>query len=67
MLLVLASAIYFYGGIPFFKGLVSEVRDNAFGMMILEAITTSVAFFYSVAVAFGLPGMDFFLGTGNVD
>lgn len=60
VLLVLASVIYFYGGIPFFKGLVSEMRDNAIGMMTLVALAISVAYFYSVAVAFGLPGMDFF-------
>ncbi len=60
VLLVLGSVIYFYGGIPFFKGLVSEVRNNAIGMMTLVALAISVAYFYSVAVAFGLPGMDFF-------
>ncbi len=60
VLLVLGSVIYFYGGMPFFKGLVSEVKDNAIGMMTLVAIAISVAYFYSVAVAFGLPGMDFF-------
>jgi Cu2+-exporting ATPase len=60
VLLVLGSVIYFYGGMPFFKGLVSEVRDHAIGMMTLVALAISVAYFYSVAVAFGLPGMDFF-------
>jgi Cu2+-exporting ATPase len=60
LLLVLGSAIYFYGGMPFFKGMISEIRDKAVGMMTLVAIAISVAFFYSVAVVFGLQGMDFF-------
>ncbi|MEO6289552.1 MAG: copper-translocating P-type ATPase [Ginsengibacter sp.] len=60
VLVVLGTVIYFYGGMPFFKGLLSEVKDNAIGMMTLVAIAISVAYFYSVAVAFGLPGMDFF-------
>jgi Cu2+-exporting ATPase len=60
VLLVLGSFIYFYGGMPFLKGLVSEVRDNAIGMMTLVAVAISVAFAYSAAVVFGLKGMDFF-------
>lgn len=60
VLLLLSSFIYFYGGMPFLKGLASEVKDNAIGMMTLVAVAISVAFIYSVAVVFGLKGMDFF-------
>lgn len=60
ILLFLGSVIYFYGGMPFFKGMISEIKDKAIGMMTLVAIAISVAFFYSVAVVFGLQGMDFF-------
>ena len=60
ILLLLGSVIYFYGGMPFFKGMVSEIKYGAMGMMTLVAIAISVAFFYSVAVVFGLKGMDFF-------
>ncbi|MEJ7680307.1 MAG: hypothetical protein WKG06_21120 [Segetibacter sp.] len=60
MLLALSSIIYFYGGWPFLAGMVSEIRDKAIGMMTLVALAISVAFIYSVAVVFGLPGMDFF-------
>src|SRR5689334_8327987 len=35
VLLLLASFIYIYGGLPFLKGLVSEVKDKAIGMMTL--------------------------------
>ena len=60
VLLLLSTFIYVYGGMPFLKGLVSEVRDNAIGMMTLVAAAITVAFTYSVAVVFGLKGMDFF-------
>jgi P-type Cu2+ transporter len=60
VLLGLSSVIYFYGGMPFLKGMVSELKNNAIGMMTLVALAISVAFIYSVAVVFGLEGMDFF-------
>lgn len=60
VLLALSSIIYFYGGWPFLSGMVSEIRDKAIGMMTLVALAISVAFIYSVAVVFGLQGMDFF-------
>lgn len=60
VLLALGSFIYIYGGMPFLKGMVSEIRHHAIGMMTLVALAISVAFVYSVAVVFGLPGMDFF-------
>lgn len=60
VLLILSSVIYFYGGMPFLKGMVSEIKDKAIGMMTLVALAITVAFVYSVAVVFGLKGMDFF-------
>ena len=60
VLLILGSIIYVYGGTPFLKGMVSEVKDKAIGMMTLVALAISVAFIYSAAVVFGLKGMDFF-------
>lgn len=60
VLLILGVAIYIYGGMPFLKGMVGEVKAKAIGMMTLVAIAITVAFVYSVAVVFGLPGMDFF-------
>ncbi|NCI47429.1 heavy metal translocating P-type ATPase [Sediminibacterium soli] len=60
VLLLLSTGIYVYGGMPFLKGLVAEVRDRAIGMMTLVAVAITVAFVYSVAVVFGLKGMDFF-------
>jgi len=60
LLLVLGAIIYFYGGMPFLKGMVSEIKDKAVGMMTLVALAISVAFIYSTAIVFGLKGMDFF-------
>lgn len=60
VLLLLGSIIYFYGGWPFLTGMVREIQDKAIGMMTLVALAISVAYFYSVAVVFGLRGMDFF-------
>ncbi|HEU4903039.1 MAG TPA: HAD-IC family P-type ATPase, partial [Flavisolibacter sp.] len=60
MLLLLGSIVYFYGGMPFLKGMVREIRDKAIGMMTLVALAISVAFIYSAAIVFGLTGMDFF-------
>lgn len=60
VLLVLGTIMYIYGGMPFLKGMVDEIKAKAIGMMTLVAIAISVAYIYSVAVVLGLPGMDFF-------
>jgi len=60
VLLGLSTVIYVYGGMPFLKGMVQEIRHKAIGMMTLVALAISVAFIYSVLVVFGLEGMDFF-------
>ena len=56
----LASALFFYGGWPFLTGLVSELRNRRPGMMTLISIAITVAYAFSVAVVFGLPGEPFF-------
>jgi Cu2+-exporting ATPase len=60
LLLALSSAIFFYGGWPFLVGLVRELKQGNPGMMTLVAVAITTAYVYSVAVIFGLPGMDFF-------
>ena len=60
VLLALGTFIYIYGGMPFLKGMVGEIKASAIGMMTLVALAITVAYVYSVAVVFGLPGMDFF-------
>ena len=56
----ISSAIFFYGGWPFLKGLYQELSDRAPGMMTLIALAITVAYGYSSLVAFGLPGKVFF-------
>lgn len=60
VLLGLSSIVFFYGGWPFLKGLIDELRDKSPGMMTLIGFAISVAYIYSTATVFGLEGMDFF-------
>ncbi len=60
ILFALSSVVYFYGGMPFLKGLVDETRAKNPGMMFLIGFAITIAYIYSVAVVFGLEGMDFF-------
>lgn len=60
VLLALGTFIYYYGGMPFLKGMIGELKAKAIGMMTLIAVAISVAYLYSTAVVFGLKGMDFF-------
>ena len=60
ILFALSSVVFFYGGWPFFKGLVTEVKEKNPGMMFLIGFAITTAYIYSVAVVFGLEGMDFF-------
>lgn len=59
-LLALSTIIFFYGGLPFLRGLMDEVKQKALGMMTLIAVAITAAYTYSVATVFGLQGMDFF-------
>jgi len=52
-------AIFVYGGWVFLTGAVGELRKRQPGMMTLISLAIVVAFGYSLAVTFGLPGMDF--------
>ncbi|MCW9021288.1 MAG: copper-translocating P-type ATPase, partial [Flavobacteriales bacterium] len=60
VLAILSTFIFIYGGYPFLKGLYDEIKDNAIGMMTLIGVAISVAWAYSVAITFGLKGMDFY-------
>lgn len=60
VLFLLSSVIYFYGGYPFIKGLVNELKQKQPGMMTLIGIAISIAYFYSSGVVFGLKGKLFF-------
>ena len=50
------TVIFFYGGTFFLRGAVGELRVRQPGMMTLISLAIAVAFVYSLAVTFGLPG-----------
>lgn len=60
ILAALSTFVYFYGGWPFLKGAVDELRGGEPGMMTLIGMAISIAFFYSVAVVFGFNGEQIF-------
>src|SRR3954449_351729 len=53
------TAIFLIGGRVFLSGAVGELRGKKPGMMTLISLAILVAFGYSLAVTFGLHGMDF--------
>lgn len=61
ILLIISSIVFFYGGYPFFKGFLDEVRNRIPGMMTLITVAITTAYIYSAAVTLGLMGMVFFL------
>jgi Cu2+-exporting ATPase len=56
----ISSVVFFYGGWPFLKGWYDEMKLWKPGMMTLIGFAILVAYTYSVAIVFGLRGMDFF-------
>lgn len=60
LLFAFSTIVFFYGGYPFLKGMLDELKKKLPGMMTLIAIAISVAYFYSSAVVFGLTGKVFF-------
>jgi len=55
-----SSAVFWYGGWPFLKGLFKELKSLQPGMMTLVAVAITTAYLYSSAVVFGLAGKMFF-------
>lgn len=60
VIFALSSIVFFYGGFPFLKGMVEELKKKEAGMMTLIAVAIIVAYTYSSAVVFGLAGKMFF-------
>lgn len=57
---VLSTVIFFYGGLVFIKGAVSEIKDKMPGMMTLISLAIITAYVYSVATQFFIEGNGFF-------
>lgn len=51
------TAVFVYGGVPFLRGGIGELRHRLPGMMTLISLAISVAFLFSIAVTLGFPGM----------
>ncbi|MFP4522154.1 MAG: heavy metal translocating P-type ATPase, partial [Fibrobacterota bacterium] len=60
ILFTLSSFIFLYGGLPFLKGMLKELRERQPAMMTLIALALCVSYIYSTAVVFGLDGKYFF-------
>ncbi|WP_407355176.1 copper-translocating P-type ATPase [Methanolobus sp. WCC5] len=60
LLFAFSTLIFFYGGWPFLKGIIEELRSKDPGMMTLIAVAITVAYGYSSLVVFGLEGKLFF-------
>ena len=60
VLFALSSVVYFYGGLPFLKGIFTELKSAKPGTMTLIAIAITAAYLYSSAVVLGLSGKPFF-------
>jgi Cu2+-exporting ATPase len=60
VLFAFSSAVFWYGGWPFLKGLLEEFQSHRPGMMTLVSVAITTAYLYSSAVVFGLTGKMFF-------
>lgn len=66
VLFALSTVIFVYGGSPFLRGFVSELKAGRPGMMTLVAVAISTAYIYSSAIVFGLAGEMFFWETATL-
>lgn len=59
-IVLLATIIFFYGGMPFYKGMYNELSKKKPGMMTLVGLALVVAYTYSTVVFFGMEGSFFY-------
>jgi Cu2+-exporting ATPase len=62
----LSSAVFGYGGWPFLKGFLEELKARRPGMKTLISVAIATAYLYSSAVVFGLTGKMFFWELGSL-
>ena len=56
---ILGTVVFVYGGMPFLRGGVREIRDRQPGMMLLISLAILVAFVASLASEFGVLDLEF--------
>ncbi len=59
-LFLFSTAVFFYGGLPFLRGALNELKHRLPGMMVLISLAITVAYSYSSAVVLGFKGEIFF-------
>jgi len=60
ILLFLSTILFIYGGLPFFKGTIDEMKQKVPSMMSLIGLAITVAYFYSAYTVIFQIGQDFF-------
>lgn len=60
VLFSLSSIVFFYGGSPFLRGFISDLKARKPGMMTLISVAITTSYIYSSAVVIGLEGEVFF-------
>jgi Cu2+-exporting ATPase len=60
ILLFLSTILFIYGGLPFFKGTIEEMKQKAPAMMSLIGLAIGVAYVYSAYTVVFQTGQDFF-------
>jgi Cu2+-exporting ATPase len=55
---IFGTILFYYGGMVFLQGAAREIKDRLPGMMTLISLAIVVAFGFSLAVTFGVSGMD---------
>lgn len=60
LLAAISTALFLYGGIPFMKGAINELKKKTPGMMTLITLAIVVAYTYSILTIFAIRGGDFF-------
>ena len=57
---IISTIVFLYGGYPFLKGAIDEIKNKSIGMMTLIALAISIAYLYSTIVILGFEGEPFF-------
>ena len=60
ILFALSTFVFLYGGKPFLKGSIQEIKKRNLGMMTLIALAIIVAYLYSSLTVFVIDGSNFF-------
>ncbi|MBD3231218.1 heavy metal translocating P-type ATPase [Candidatus Dependentiae bacterium] len=60
ILFLLSSTVFVYGGWPFLKGFIKEIKNKQPGMMTLITLAITIAYLYSGIVTFIISGKTFF-------